>query len=208
MVRSTFLKIYSTSFAQNKKRGLQINFDEETGLRSFFERKLESLSTFTTLPLINQVEMVMNDLPVEISTLFITNEKMTGNKAEILDFCYSVVDLADTMRVETESISRNTDDFTEPRYEMEAASSNQLNRMEIFDFVGNEQSESDSIAVDNAPQSSQSKNVNKRILRSCVAKRGRGRPKKKLHIIPEDSQSSNNDFLQQMDDSSRSSWSN
>lgn len=153
MVRSTFLKIYSTSFAQNKKRGLQINFDEETGLRSFVERKLESLSTFTTLPLINQMEMVMNDLPIEISTLFITNEKMTSNKAEILNFCDTVCDLADTMREETESSTRNTDDFIEPRYE---------------------QSESDSMAVDDAPQSSQSKNVKTR----CCKKRTRTSPEK------------------------------
>lgn len=209
MVRSSFLKMYSTSFAENKKRGLQINFDEETGLRSFVERKLGSLSTFTTMPLINQMEIVMNDLPVEISTLFITNEKMTSNKAEILDFCDSVVDLADTISEETGSSSRNTDNFIEPRYEMDAASSNSLNRMEIFDCVGSGQSESDSMAADDGPQPSQSKKVNKRVVRGgSVAKRGRGRPRKKLDIIPEDSESSNYDFLQQMDDSSRSSFSN
>lgn len=32
----------------------------------------------------------MNDLPAEISSMFIIEEKMTGNKTEILNFCDSV----------------------------------------------------------------------------------------------------------------------
>ncbi len=179
--------------------------------------------------------MVLNDLPVEISTLFIVNEKMTSNKAEILDFCDSIVDFADGM-LEEEKISSRS-------HEVCDASSNQ-NRMERFDFDPNEQSSSNSMEVDEQ-QSNQSKNVNKRVARGGVAKRGRGKKLnpstlqsfdfdpnnqlesnstavnkrvarggaakrgrgKKLNTINEDSESSNYDYLQQMDDSSRSSWS-
>lgn len=48
------------------------------------------------MPFVNQVEMALNDLPVEISSLFITNEKMT-DKAEILDFCDSIQDRFDNV---------------------------------------------------------------------------------------------------------------
>lgn len=62
-------------------------------LCSFFERKLLSLSKFTTLPFVNQVEIVINDLPAEVASMFITEEKMTAGKMEILEFCESIQNL-------------------------------------------------------------------------------------------------------------------
>ncbi|KAJ6648323.1 hypothetical protein Bhyg_03551 [Pseudolycoriella hygida] len=70
-IKSAFLKLYSLPFVENKKKELISDFEESESLRSFFERKLLSLSKFTTLPFINQVEMVINDLPVEVSAMFI-----------------------------------------------------------------------------------------------------------------------------------------
>lgn len=202
-VRSAFLKIYSLSFAQNKKRELDIDFNEASTLRSFIERKLMSLSKYTTLPFINQIEIVMNDLPIEISTLFITNEKMTGDKSEILDFCDSINDLVETMR-ETiaEPLTRdNIEDSNQP-----------LNQMEIFDYrPDSEPSESESMSVDDALESSHGRGRGrgraKGVTRGAIEKRGRGRPKK-LKPIPESNESSESyDFLNEMDMTSQSSWS-
>lgn len=89
-------------FAENKKRELQIDFNTASSLRTFVERKLESFAKFTTLPFLNQMEMVLNDLPAEISTLFITNEMLTDNKNEILVFCDSIQELIETIRGTTE----------------------------------------------------------------------------------------------------------
>lgn len=188
------------SFAQNKKRELQIDFNEETSLRSFMERKLMSLSTFTTLPFINQMEMAMNDLPIEISSIFITNEKMTSGKAEILDLCDSIQDLVETMRETTQGLLTNIEESSQPSNHMEIESSRQTNLMEIFD-------ESDSMSVDDTPESSHGRDRGaKDVTRGAIAKRGRGRPSKKLKTILEDTESSSNDFLKQTDNSSRSSW--
>lgn len=95
-VKLTFLKKYSTSFLENMKKHLNVNFYEEDTLRSFVELKLLSLSTYTKLPFVNRMEMVLNDLPVEISSLFLLNEKLTCDKEEILDFCDSIQDIVET----------------------------------------------------------------------------------------------------------------
>ncbi|XP_037029366.1 uncharacterized protein LOC119069419 [Bradysia coprophila] len=93
-VRKAFLKRYALSFIENKKRALNVDFFEELSLRSFVERKLNGFSSYTTLTFINQMEMVLCDLPIEISCLFLVNEIMTRSKTEILDFCDMVQDLA------------------------------------------------------------------------------------------------------------------
>lgn len=169
---------------------MQIDFNESATLRSFVERKLISLDKFTTLPFINQVEMVMNDLPSEISNLFITKEMMTGNKEEILDFCDSIHDFVGTME-EVEHVNQPLNDKTnEP-----------LKRMEVFHFnpeLVQLEEPSDAMEVNDEPSSSQR--------RVAIAKRGR--PSKKLKTIQESNESSDYDFLNQMDNSSRSSWSN
>lgn len=110
---------------ENKKRCLNVDFSEAHTLRSFFELKLASLYKFTTLPFINQVEIILNDLPPEISKRFIINEKMTGNKTVILDFCDTIQDL-------TEHFNEN-----KPSNEAHQESSQPSNRMEmeIFNFM-------------------------------------------------------------------------
>lgn len=155
-VKSTFLKMYSLPFAQNKKRELDIDFNEETTLRSFVERKLISLSKYTTLPFINQMEMVINDLPSEISSLFIANEKMTV-RTEILDFCDSIQDLVELQTSNLEP--RNNEESNQP-----------LHRMEVFDF--NPESEPEHMILDNEPPNSESEQSSRGAGRGT---RGRGR---------------------------------
>lgn len=83
----------------------------------------------------------------------------------------------------------------------EIESSQQLNRMEN---VEHESEQSDSMeADDDGPQSSRGRGDSKGV----IVKRGRGRPPKKLKTIQEDIESSDYDFMNQMDNSSRSSWS-
>lgn len=85
--RSTFLKMYSFEFTENKKKELCFTFDEETSLRSFVARKMKALSTYTTLSLEHQLEIILSELPNEISNFFITEDKVSAKKSEILEFC-------------------------------------------------------------------------------------------------------------------------
>lgn len=128
---------------------------------------------------------------MEISTLFITNEKLTVNKAEILDFCDSIQDLVATMPRTTEGFSAHDQE-----------SNQSSNRMEIFDF-NSEPSDAESMSVDDVPQSSRgSGRVRRGVTRGGVEKKAR-----KLKTILESSESSGYEFLNQIDNSSRSSWS-
>lgn len=147
----------------------------------------------------------MNDLPVEISSLFITNEKMTANKAEILDFCDSIQDLVGTMR-ETE-VPLTDEQLNQPS-----------NQMEIFDFQLEperfEQFESDQsgqMSVDSdTPLSIRGRSRGRGRCAKGVTRviKKRGRPPKNLKPIKEVGESSDYNFLTQVDNSSRSSWSN
>lgn len=209
-VKSAFLKLYSRSFYRNKKRELKIDFDEHDSIRSFVERKLTALSKFTSMPLINQMEVILNDLPEEISSLFITEEKMTCGKTELLDFCESIQDLVQPMVNSTEA---NTSNNVE-------RPSNPSNRMEIFNFTRDSESSdtrsgSGSMAIDEyispEPQSSRGRGSGrgrghgKRTATLSVTKSGR--PKKLKPIIEDAEHSSEYDFLNQVDDTSRSTWS-
>ncbi len=228
-VRRTFLKKYSLKFIKNKKDELKIDFNEETSLRSFVERKLTSLSLYTTLPLINQMEIVLTDLPDEVASLFLVNEKMNSKKAEILEFCDSIQDLVQTMQSTTENETDNV---------QSAEDLSTGNRMEIFNFdteskktgaargsstargsgtargtkrkrpstntisYGNQiddgsQSSFSDMLVDQSSEAPQSKEI---------VKRGRGRPRKSfLHTIPETCNSSPNEYLNEITDSSDAS---
>lgn len=131
--------------------------------------------------------MVMNDLPTEISLLFITNEKMTSNKADILDFCDSIQDLVSTMREKPEAQSTSDLECVQLSNNLE---SSQLNRMEIAES-----------------ELSCGEGTSTRAIR----KRGPGRPRKNAtttsSITTIQGDSSDYDFMQQMDNTSRSSWS-
>lgn len=130
--------------------------------------------------------MVMNDLPVQISSLFILKEKMTGNKTEILNFCDSIQDLVETNRPNEAEIQESE----QPSARME---------MESFDFTPEEESMS--------PKPIRGRGRGRRA--SVRGGMVRGRPTKKLKKVMEDNNESRDsyDFLDQMDITSRSSWS-
>lgn len=228
-MKSTFLKLYTLPFVKNKKKELNIDFGESESLRSFFERKLLSLSKFTTLPFVNQVEIVINDLPAEISSMFIIEEKMTVSKVEILEFCDSIQSLIEHSNEPTEERSKQYDpkpnhqsvmqmdvvDFQkdEGSSAMDSIQSNSGRggsgqsqmQMEIFDFQHDESSS----AVDSL-QSSSGRARTGAIARGKIGKRGRPRKSnlnqnKLLKSISEDVSSDYN-FLDELSNSSQSTW--
>lgn len=167
-------------------------------MRYFVEQKLLNLGTYTTLPFVNRMEIILNDLPVEISCLFLLNEKLTCDKAEILDFCDSIQHVVEAIRGTENEVLQVTQNAEEQT----------LNRMEIFNFVAGTDSEPESMLLDDTSGPSGSitgrkRGVGKGATRGKVTKRGR--PAKKCTAIPEDSESSSYSFLSQVSDSSVSS---
>ncbi len=183
---------------------MKIDYHEAISLRSFVEQKLVNLSKYTTFSLTNQMEIILNDLPAEISALFITNEKMTCAKADILDFCESIQDFADTLN---ETVENDYNDAVEPSFT--------LNRMEVFNFTRETQPsllESESMMVDQTPTTNRGRGrggrrgTGRNVISGGVKKRGR--PKKKLeHTIAVIEESSEYDFLSQVDETTSSTWS-
>lgn len=237
-VRQAFIKKYASSYTENKKKELSIDFNLETSLRSFIERKLKGLSSYTTLPLFNQIEMVLVDLPNSISKLFLVNEIMTSSKAEILDFCDSIQDLVQTMWEKTEN---EPPGIQEPLNEMEiftfdaeldsqsksmpsirrsgSGSANPVsgrkrgrprkNQSTLLDVsessVLNDSSQSwlsssENMSVDGSPQAIRAETSRGSIGR--IAKRARGRPRKNMNTITEESTDSVAEYLNEISDSS------
>lgn len=122
---------------------------------------------------------------------------MTSNKVDILDFCESIQDLVSTMREKP-----LTSDL-ECGQKSNDLESSQLNRLEIVEF---EPEQIGSIQMDVETQQSSGEGPSTGV----IPKRGRGRPRKNATTISsiailEDS--SDYDFMRQVDNSSRSSWS-
>lgn len=162
-VKEAFLKRYSNPFTVNKKKELNIEFNEETSLRSFVERKLRSLALYTSLPYINQVEMMLYDFPIEIANLFLVNEKMNSKKSELLEFCDSIQDLVQTMLVG-------------PDEEIQTIQQDQMNRMQIFKFDPDLESD------DRQSEDLQSEEMESMpSSRGSGRSRGPGRPRKMLN---------------------------
>lgn len=178
-VRQTFLKKYAFTFTENKKKALNFGFFEETSLRSFVHRKMTALSTYTTLKLNNQMEMILAELPNEISNLFITNLKINASKSEILEFCESVQELVDGMNAETSASGNVT---PTPQLEQQQQSE-VVQDMEIFTYDSEVLSESSS-------ELSSSSKRGRKSGGAISASRARGRPPKILKSIREDSGSS------------------
>ncbi|KAJ6648329.1 hypothetical protein Bhyg_03557 [Pseudolycoriella hygida] len=200
-VKSTFLRLYSMTFAHNQKKELKVDFNDETSLRSFVQLKLAALSRFTTLPLINQMEIILSELPVEISSLFLTSEKLTCSESEILEFCDSINDLAESLFEATEDIVDKTDE----------ESPHALNKMKIFSNTRatgqqseDQLSESEPMSVDEVQQNSRARGRRRGRTLSGIKKKARPTRKAKLKSI---SESSTYDFLDEMDDTTRSTWS-
>lgn len=201
-MRNAFIKAYAGRFTENKKVATNIDFRKEHSLRSYVDRKLKSLSMYTTMPLVNQMEVVLMDLPDEVSNLFLVNEKLTCQKSEILDFCDVIYDFAKSFQQNSgnqETVTRNSTDQPEP----------QTNVFEIFNYDSDILSEVSEIqssgtstggsksgrgrcnsltSVSSEASTGERHNasVNKRKNPSDrVIKRGRGRPRKNLPMIKE-----------------------
>lgn len=114
-LRSILLRLLQT------KREKRASILMKKYIRSFVDRKLKSLSTYTSLPLINQMEVVLMDLPNEISNLFLIHEKLICSKSEILEFCDSIQELAQTLVKPVDEQPLIDNEFS-------------LNEMEIFNY--------------------------------------------------------------------------
>lgn len=226
-VRQTFIKKYSSSFTENKKRELSIDFNEETNLRSFVEQKLKSLSSYTTLPFLNQMEMVLAGLPNPISKLFLVNEIMTSSKTMILDFCDSIQDLVLTMREKTDEPDKNHSKIQNPLNSLEMLAYDseleyQNNSMATNEPGGSgsvktgvrkkrriESVESDLSFLVDSSQSSMSVDDSPNPQRRAgnessknIVKKRRGRPRKNLYIIPEERTDSGTEYLSETSNAS------
>ncbi|KAJ6640628.1 hypothetical protein Bhyg_05559 [Pseudolycoriella hygida] len=95
--RSKFLKNYSLVFTTNKKKDLDFTFDQDTSLRSFMSEKMKALSTYTRLSFENQLDIILNELPVEVSNLFIVYDKINCSKTDLLEFCDSIQEIVEDM---------------------------------------------------------------------------------------------------------------
>ncbi len=136
-VKLAFLKKYSLVFLENKKNNLNIKFHAEKSLRAFVEKKLSALASYTTLPFINRMEMILNDLPIAISRHFLLHEKLTCDEAEILDFCDCIQHvIEDSCETENRNITaaENSEQESENRDNVEIVENVPMNRMEIFNF--------------------------------------------------------------------------
>ncbi|KAJ6639808.1 hypothetical protein Bhyg_12555 [Pseudolycoriella hygida] len=90
VVRKAFIKTFALKFIKNKKNDINIELRKEPNLRSFVDRKLCAFEKYTTLTFTNQMEMILNDLPIETAKIFFVNGKLECSKTEILDFCDSI----------------------------------------------------------------------------------------------------------------------
>lgn len=189
-MRLTFIKKYSLTFTENKRREMNIDFNEESSLRSFMEKKLDSMEKFTTLPFVNQIEIALAAMPSNISNLFLLKEKMNCSKQEILEFCDTIQELIETMRDESEDRPHPTN--IPPISQ----------QLEIFTYEPD--IDSSTSIPDQSTRPLRRKNVNPQV---PPTKRGRGRPRKKLTTIQETDDSSGISFLNETDATSRSSFS-
>ncbi|KAJ6634579.1 hypothetical protein Bhyg_13153 [Pseudolycoriella hygida] len=100
--RVKFLKKYSLAFTTNKKKELDFRFEQDTSLRSFMCKKMKALSTYTRLSFENQLDIILNELPVEVSNLFIVHDKINCTKKDLLEFCDSIQEIMEDMNNESD----------------------------------------------------------------------------------------------------------
>lgn len=168
VARQAFLKKYSLIFTENKRNALNFQFSKETGLRSFVHRKIIALSTYTTLTLNNQMEVILGELPIEISNLFILHLKINATKSEILEFCNSIHDIADA------DMSSGASGNTTPTPQSQQQQQSEVAQdMEMFSYHESD-AQSD---IESSEGRSSSSAVSRKRSRG-KATRGRGRPKK------------------------------
>ncbi|KAJ6647756.1 hypothetical protein Bhyg_02979 [Pseudolycoriella hygida] len=176
--RATFLKLYSTQFAENMVKDLRFSFEDEPSLLSFVERKMNALSAYTSLPLENQLEIILSELPIQIANVFIAQDKLNRTKAEMLEFCELLQEYCDySENTETTSLPTSPDI---PR--------NVVQDLEISDF----QEEIDSDTSSTSTNSSGSRIARKRRRSGC--------PVDILRIIAEESESNTDSESNRNDD--------
>lgn len=208
-VKSAFLKLYTLPFVENKKKALDIDFDESETLRSFFERKLFSLSKFTTLTFVNQVEIIINTYLQKLQVCSSHFAILFKVSLSICTYVYKP----------TEDHSNQCDQEPNQQSQM---------RMEIFNFEPEEEtSEVESMLVDSSKSTSgRGRGRGKTVARGSgkgsasgkIVKRGRSKNEtllsndynivhKKLKSITEDEESSDYNFVEEVSNSSQSTWS-
>lgn len=131
--RSLFLHKYSREFTENKSKELCFRFEEGTGQRSFVARKMNAMATYTTLSVENQLEIILSELPNEISNIFIVEDKLNCSKAEIFEFCDLIQEHCESTNQETTTTPTTNSDVP----------SNVNQELEIFDYQEGVESFSD-----------------------------------------------------------------
>lgn len=191
--RNLLLYKYSYAFTVNKKRELSCAFDGNTSLRGFFIDKMDAISTYTSLNFKNQIEIILADLPNEISNLFIIKDKMNSSKADILKFCDSIQEFANSLNA---GRSGSTTPIPPSEHEDEV-----VQEMEIF-CESNPGFEVESVSG----LSSSSQHSRRRNKVHFESSPGQGRPPKKMksrHMVEESETSQSDTTIQSV--SSRSS---
>lgn len=169
---------------------MKFDFFEECSLRSFVERKFAMMAKYTTLSRLNQMDMILNELPTNIAQLFIVHGKFDC-KNDILDFCDSVEEVCDKFRQDQNHEDARDVVVVEP-----------LNNMVLFKYDPNEPE----------PSTSRGK-AQGSVLNGRVVKRSRKKMRSAedsedqdvLERIEEDNE--NFDFLDRMSNSSESTQS-
>lgn len=137
--RSMFLRKYSMEFTQNKQKELCLSYENELGLRSFVARKMNALSTYTTLSVQNQIEVILSELPNSIANSFIVEDKLNSTKEEILEFCDVIQEFIEDVNTEEAVRSTHTDNSDTNS----SIPSSVVNELEIFTFQDGVESSSD-----------------------------------------------------------------
>lgn len=165
--RSKFLERYSMEFTQNKKKALCFSFESEAGLRSFVERKMNAMASYTTLPTENQLEVILSELPNEVANIFIVENKLKCTKAEILEFCDVIQEGCDSTDTESSTTVTGAD-----------SQSSIVQELEIFTFQE---------GIESSDTASTSTNSSGRVGRGKVKRSNRsGRPAKIPRTISEE----------------------
>ncbi|KAJ6639456.1 hypothetical protein Bhyg_12201 [Pseudolycoriella hygida] len=176
--REAFLKKYSYAFTENKRKALDFKLQADTSLRSFVHRKIIALTTYTTLKLENQLEVILAELPSQISSLFTRNLKLNATKTEILVFCDTVQDNVDEL--ENSEASGNT------TLTLQQSQTDDAQDLELF-HSSDDQTE---ICSSETERSNSSVSNRSRKRRKGHESANRARPSKIVRVIAEGTESS------------------
>lgn len=86
---------------------------------------MNAMSTYTSLPLEHQLEIILSELPTDIANIFIVEDKLNQTKAEILDFC-------DLIQQHCENIDSTHTDTTSLPTSPDVTRSESVQDLEVF----------------------------------------------------------------------------